>query len=128
MVTMRSAGTVTLGSDPVRVADVVAVAAGARVELSSEAIAWIEAGRAIVDRHVAGDTPIYGLNTGLGHQRDQRLPIEVLADYQDAIVAVHASGIGPPLPTAVVRAAMLARVAGIAVGGSRASRGVAGRC
>ncbi len=117
--------TVRIGPRPLRVEDVVAVAAGAPVELFPEAVARIEAGRAVVERYVAGDELVYGLNTGLGHMRDQRLSIAELVDYQDAIVAAHASAIGPALPTAVVRAAMLARVAGIAIGGSGASLAVA---
>jgi histidine ammonia-lyase len=116
---------VTVGGDPLRVADVVRVADGASVELSAEAVARIAASRAVVDRFVSGDELIYGLNTGLGHQRDERVPVEVLRAYQQAIVRVHDGAFGPPLPTRVVRAAMLVRVAGIAEGGSGASIDVA---
>jgi len=121
----RPSTKVTVGSRPARVADVVAVAAGATVELSGQAVERITAGRAIVDRHVTGDELIYGLNTGLGHLVDQRLPIAELADYQDAIVALHATALGAPLATGVVRAAMFVRVVGIALGGSGASVSVA---
>jgi histidine ammonia-lyase len=80
--------------------------------------ATILAGRAVVDRLVAGDRLIYGLNTGLGHMRDHRVPLEVLQRYQRQMIEAHASGIGPPLDTEDVRAAMLARVSGAARGGS----------
>ena len=53
------------------------------------------------------------------------MPVDVLRAYQQAIVRVHDGAFGPPLPTRVVRAAMLVRVAGIAEGGSGASLGVA---
>ena len=123
--TERPSTKVIIGRRPAVVADVVAVAAGATVDLSGQAVERIEAGRAVVDRHVTGDDLVYGLNTGLGHLVDQRLPVDVLADYQDAIVAMHATAVGSPLHTPVVRAAMFARVVGIALGGSGASRAVA---
>ena len=80
--------------------------------------AKILASRAVVERAVAGDRLIYGLNTGLGHMRDERVPLEVLQRYQRQMIAGHACGIGPPLDSEDVRAAMLARVSGAARGGS----------
>ena len=110
---------VIVGAGGVSPADVVRVARdGAKAGLAPEAEAQIRAGRAVVDRLVAGDRLIYGLNTGLGHMRDHRVPIEVLLRYQRQMIEGHASGIGPPLGTADVRAAMLARVSGAARGGS----------
>ena len=90
----------------------------AQVELSPEVEATILASRAVVDRAVAGERLIYGLNTGLGHMRDHRVPLDVLQRYQRQMIEAHASGIGPPLDTEDVRAAMLARVSGAARGGA----------
>ncbi len=89
-----------------------------RVELAPEVEATILASRAVVERLVAGDRLIYGLNTGLGHMRDHRVEIDVLQRYQRQMIEAHASGIGPPLATADVRAAMLARISGAARGGA----------
>ena len=50
--------------------------------------------------------------------RDQRVPLDVLQRYQRQMIEAHASGIGPPLDTEDVRAAMLARISGAARGGS----------
>ena len=50
--------------------------------------------------------------------RDHRVPIDVLQRYQRQMIEAHASGIGPALATADVRAAMLARVSGAARGGA----------
>ena len=50
--------------------------------------------------------------------RDHRVPLDVLQRYQRQMIEAHASGIGPPLDTEDVRAAMLARVSGAARGGS----------
>ena len=72
-----------------------------------------------------GEALVYGLNTGLGHMRNERVPIEMLRAYQYAVVVGHAGAIGDPLPTEVVRATMAARLAGFAIGGSGVSPAVA---
>jgi histidine ammonia-lyase len=110
---------VVVGTAGITPADVVRVAREpARVELAPEVSSAILAGRAVVDRLVAGDRLIYGLNTGLGHMRDHRVPVDVLQRYQRQMINAHAAGVGPPLDTEVVRAAMLARVSGAARGAS----------
>ena len=110
---------VLVGSGGITAADVVRAARElAQVELSPEVEATILASRAVVDRAVAGERLIYGLNTGLGHMRDHRVPLDVLQRYQRQMIEAHASGIGPPLDTEDVRAAMLARISGAARGGS----------
>ena len=114
-------GVVVIGQVPLTVDDVAHVAAGARVELDPSAIERIRRSRAVVDRLVSGDALVYGLNTGLGHMRNERMPLDVLRQYQRFIVSSHAGGIGPGLPTEVVRAAMVTRLAGLATGGAGAS-------
>jgi histidine ammonia-lyase len=110
---------VAVGAGGITPADVVRVARdGAKVELTSEVEATILAHRAVVDRLATGERLIYGLNTGLGHMRDHRVEIDVLQRYQRQMIEAHASGIGPPLATADVRAAMLARISGAARGGA----------
>jgi histidine ammonia-lyase len=116
---------VILESEPLSPADLLLVAGGARLELGDAARRRIQASRAVIDRHVAGQELVYGLNTGLGHWRDQRVPDEALRAQQPAIVAMHAGGLGPPLRTDIVRAAMAVRVAGMARGGSGASPALA---
>ena len=117
--------TVLLTATPVAIEDVLAIARGARVELAPDAIERINTARAIVERALAGPELVYGLNTGLGHLRNERLDTLELEAYQEAIVRSHTGGFGPPLPTDVVRAAMAVRVIGIARGGSGASLAVA---
>ena len=89
-------------------AGLIAVARGARVRLDSDAIATIEASRRVVDAALQGDEPVYGLNTLIGHARDQRVPVEAIRAFQPQLVAMHAGGMGDPLPPAVVRAGMAA--------------------
>jgi histidine ammonia-lyase len=116
---------VVVDDAPLTVPQLVAIARGARVALGPAAMERIRASRAVVDRLVMGDELIYGLNTGLGHGRNERLPVEVLEASQAVVVRAHAGGFGPPLPAEVVRAAMAVRVAGIARGGSGASPAIA---
>ena len=123
--TIAPPGGVTIGTGPLPVADLVRVARGAPVELSTVAFDRIAASRAVVDAYVDGETLIYGLNTGLGHLRDVRVPRETLREYQRDIVIAHDGGVGEPLPAEVVRAAMGVRLNGIARGGSGASPGLA---
>ncbi|MDX6541878.1 MAG: histidine ammonia-lyase [Gaiellales bacterium] len=110
---------VIVGAGGIEPADVVRVARDrAGVELSREVEATILASRAVVERLIAGERLIYGLNTGLGHMRDERVEIGVLQRYQRQMIEGHASGVGPSLTTADVRAAMLARISGAARGGA----------
>jgi histidine ammonia-lyase len=118
---MTGPATVVVDDAPLRVPDIVSVARGARLDLGPIARDRIRASREVVDRAVEGDALVYGLNTGLGHLRDQRLPIETLIEAQLVTIRTHAGGIGPPLPTEIVRAAMAVRVAGMARGGTGAS-------
>jgi histidine ammonia-lyase len=121
----REPDTLTIGSSGLTVEQLVAVASGVPVSLAEDAKARIRASRAVVDAAIDAPGLVYGLNTGLGHMRDVRLPIEVLRDYQEAIVHSHAGAYGTPLRREIVRAAMAARVNGIARGGSGASPAVA---
>ncbi len=116
---------VRITTAPMTLAELCRVADGARVELDAQAIDRIEAGRAVVDRALQAGLPVYGLNTGLGHLMDQVVEPELLRMYQVAIVALHDGAVGEALPARVVRAAMLARLNGIARGGSGARLAVA---
>jgi histidine ammonia-lyase len=116
---------VTIGERAMELDELLAVAAGAPVVLGDAAKATIAASRAVVDRMLDRDEPVYGLNTGVGHLKDTRLPIEELRTTQLLLVMSHAGGLGDPAPTELVRAAMAARLNGIARGGSGASPAVA---
>ena len=109
---------VVIGAEPLGVEAIVRIANGAGVELTPEAESRALASRAVVEEHLARPDPVYGLNTGLGHLRDERMPADELLTYQVAMVRLHDGGLGPPLPTTVVRAAMAVRLAGAVRGGS----------
>ena len=75
----------------------------------------------MVDAALATGKPVYGLNTGVGHNKDTRLPDEALRAMQRMLLVTHSGGVGEPAPTDVVRAAMMVRVVGMARGGSGAT-------
>jgi histidine ammonia-lyase len=116
---------VTITEAPLAVEELVEVVGGAQVELGPGALARIRASRAVVDQALDSGDAIYGLTTGIGHLKDTRLPDEELRRAQQVLVMTHAGGIGPTLPTELVRAALMARLNGIARGGSGASPAVA---
>jgi histidine ammonia-lyase len=108
---------VELDGEHLSIADVREVAErGARVSLSSQAIAKMQASRDPVERMAAGDEPIYGVNTGVGLLADIRIPRDQLDQLQLNVVRSHAAGVGPPLPASVVRAMMLIRANVLAKG------------
>lgn len=113
---------VTLGTGHVGIADAVAVSRNrAPVDVPAEVIRRLDHARAVVDRAATGDEPIYGLNTALGANTGAPLAPEEQQRYQTAAVRARAVGVGAPLPEERVRAAMFARAAGMAQGGSGVS-------
>jgi histidine ammonia-lyase len=116
---------VTITEAPLAIEDLLAVVDGARVELDDATLARIAAGRAVVDQALADGVAVYGLTTQVGHARNTRLTEEQIRNEQRFLVMSHGGGIGPPLPTAIVRAALAVRLNGIARGGSGAGVAVA---
>lgn len=116
---------VTIGAAHLEIEDLLAIARGAGVELDDDARSTIASSRAVIDRMLEGDEPVYGLNTGVGHMKDVVLPAEALRSGQVMLLMTHAGGTGPPLPAERVRAAMTVRLNGIARGGAGASPRVA---
>ncbi len=112
---------VTITAAPLTIEELLDIARGAPVELGADARTRIGASRAVVDAALASGRPVYGLNTGVGHLKDVRLPDEEVRRLQQTLVTTHAGGLGPPLPTELVRAAMAVRLNGLARGGAGAS-------
>ncbi|MFJ5266605.1 histidine ammonia-lyase [Streptomyces sp. NPDC088387] len=99
--------------------DVVAVAHhGAEVALADAVLPRLVRERAVVDDVVDRQVPTYGLTTGLGTRSSYALPRDELDLFSVRTVRGRANAVGDPLSVPVVRAAVLARVNGIAGGGS----------
>ncbi|MEV0479157.1 aromatic amino acid lyase [Streptomyces sp. NPDC050508] len=99
--------------------DVVAVVRhGAQVALADGVLTRLVRERAVVDDVVDRQVPTYGLTTGLGARSSYALPRAELDAFSVRTVRGRANAVGDPLPVPVVRAALLARVNGLAGGGS----------
>jgi len=108
---------VVLGDGPLSVADVVAVARqGAKVCLSENASAAIEAARAHIDRLASSGVPVYGVSTGFGALATRYIEPAKRHQLQRSLVRSHAAGSGPEVETEVVRALMLLRLATLCTG------------
>jgi len=116
---------VTITQAPLEIEDLLAVVDGAPVKLDEATRARIAASRAIVDESLRGGEAVYGLTTNVGHGRDTRLDEEQIRSGQQFLIMSHGGGLGRPLCTAVVRAALAVRLNGIARGGSGAALAVA---
>ena len=71
----------------------------------------VGAARAYIEANwLTDDAPLmYAFNTGVGLFKDVRIPIADMAHYQDQIIRAHATGVGEPFATEIVRATMLLR-------------------
>ncbi|MFH1653701.1 MAG: histidine ammonia-lyase [Pseudomonadota bacterium] len=79
------------------------------VDISSEVAGKINATRSFVDKKVASDHPIYGLNTGFGRLAKKRISIEKLDELQENLIISHAVGVGRPLSEEISRLMLLLR-------------------
>jgi histidine ammonia-lyase len=113
--------TVTIAVEPMTLDDLVAIVEGAQVGLDDAVLARIASARAVVDHALATNAAVYGLTTGVGHDRDTRLTEEEIRSQQLFLIMSHSGGVGPPLPMPLVRAALAVRLNGLARGGSGAS-------
>jgi len=120
-----SDGQVALTAAPISLEQLLAVVDGAPVRVSREALQLMEASREALDRAVARGDAVYGVTTGVGHLRDQRLPPEVVHRMQARLLDMHAGAYGEPLRRDEVRAVMTARLVGLTRGGSGAAPRVA---
>jgi len=105
--------------------EVMTVANGGSVELTKEALDLIGRSRAVVDAAIDRGDAVYGVTTGVGHARNERLPMEALAEMQPILVEMHLGAMGEPLPVELVRAGMVVRLNGFARGGAGVSIEVA---
>lgn len=70
----------------------------------------VQAARDPVEVLAASDTPVYGLNTGLGGNLGHRIPPEDIPAFQQQIVDGRSVATGPALPEVTGRAMLLARI------------------
>ena len=95
-----------------------AVYRGAAFALDPQSRAAVAASAAAVERILARDEPVYGINTGFGKLAHVRIKGDDLAVLQRNIVLSHAAGVGDPMPVPVVRLMMALKLASLARGAS----------
>ncbi len=98
---------------------------GRPVQIAPAARGRIEAARGMLERALAEGRPVYGLTTGLGARVSEPVAPEHAAAQAARIVRGRATAVGEPLPTAAVRATLLARLNGLCAGGAGVSPAVA---
>jgi phenylalanine ammonia-lyase len=110
---------IVLGADPLTIEDVVRVARGREeVRISGGARNRIADGRARLLEMLKRGHRIYGVNTGIGGNLHISLAPEEMELLQHNLVTYLGCATGRPLPTDVVRAAFLLRIATFVTGTS----------
>ncbi|EJG1917863.1 histidine ammonia-lyase, partial [Vibrio parahaemolyticus] len=84
--------------------------------LDPEAIPGIEESTQVVDRVIAEDRTVYGINTGFGLLANTRIAPEDLETLQRSIVLSHAAGIGKFMSDETVRLMMVLKINSLARG------------
>ena len=95
------------------------------VRLAPEALQRMRQSRAVVERAIAENRPVYGLTTGLGSRVVHRLPLEEMEEFSRNTILGRANAVGPRLTREAVRALMLVRANQLAIGGSGAQPAMA---
>lgn len=108
---------VVLTGDDLTIELIDAVCRGsAIVSLSEKAKSAITANRAVIERKVEANIPIYGVTTGIGEFSKIQISPEQGEELQRRIVYSHAAAVGKDIPECDVRAAMLLRANVLAKG------------
>lgn len=88
----------------------------ASVSLADDARGRMEASRAVIERVVASDQTVYGVNTGFGELAEVRISRDQIRQLQVNLVRSHCCGVGAPLAGSEVRAMLLLRANALAKG------------
>ena len=111
--------TISLDGHTLTSAEVHRIAFGnAEVALSSDAHPRVDAARSVVERILANDETVYGINTGFGALVHERISSDDLAQLQTNLVRSHATAIGELMSKESVRAMMTVRINSLAKGNS----------
>ncbi|RXZ67092.1 histidine ammonia-lyase [Agromyces albus] len=113
----RAAASVTVGTGPLGIDEVVAVARhGASVVLDPAALDGVAASRAVIEGLAEDPEPHYGISTGFGALATTFIAADRRAQLQTSLIRSHAAGSGAEVETEVVRALMLLRLSTLMTG------------
>ncbi len=86
------------------------------VEIAADAVARMNASRAVVEKLLADGHTAYGINTGFGKLASVRISAEQVRELQVNLVRSHSCGVGAALSVAETRAMILLRANALAKG------------
>jgi len=109
---------IALDGESLTLEGVETIADGAAVRLRPEVRKRVRATRRRVDRAIAGDDAVYGVNTGFGKLARIRVPDRDLETLQKNLIRSHAVGVGAPFDDRTVRAILALRANCLARGHS----------
>jgi histidine ammonia-lyase len=89
---------------------------GTPVELAPQARERMLASRAVIERLIASDQAVYGVNTGFGKMASVRISRDQIGELQVNLVRSHSCGVGAALSEHETRAMLLLRANAIAKG------------
>lgn len=98
---------------------------GAVVRASPQSLRQMERFRALLEQKLARGDVVYGVNTGFGSLADKVVRPEHIDELQLNLIRSHSAGVGTPLSTEIVRAAMLIRLNSLLNGNCAARKDVA---
>ncbi len=108
---------IQIDGNSLTIGDIKQIAAGdEQVSLSPDIIQKIQESRQWVEDIINRGDPVYGINTGFGIFADKQISTAETRLLNRNLILSHAVGTGSPLPTEVVRAAMLIRANTLAKG------------
>src|SRR5690349_324925 len=108
---------VVVGASGLGISDVVRVATdAAKVVLDPDAQWRMSAARSVIERVLDRGKSVYGLSTGVGPQQKVAVPPAEQALFNRLMILAHCVGHGEHAPSSFVRAAMLVRAHGLALG------------
>ncbi len=88
------------------------------VELDAGVLPRLERARAVIDNCLTQGEVVYGINTGFGYLKNQRIADADIAALQRNLILSHACGVGEPFPERIVRAMLLLRANALVQGHS----------
>jgi histidine ammonia-lyase len=115
----RASRTIELTGQPLSTEEVEAVAKdAAAVRLTPKALDNLQRSRELLRAAMSDGEPHYGINTGFGALGRVRIDDDALQQLQTNLIRSHSTGVGSPLPEAVVRGTILLLAASLARGHS----------
>ena len=94
------------------------------VRLDASARKDVERAAALIAKAVAGDEPVYGVNTGFGKLANVKIAREDTAMLQRNLILSHCAGVGEAMPTHMVRLMMALKILSLGRGASGVRWGI----